>query len=128
MASVTKSRHFDRSAAEVWKQIGNFDGLHTWHPAIAATRVFEGGRRRDLTLGDGGHLLETLLDQGDTFYSYRIDESPLPVANYESTIRVRDEGDGSVLEWTATFQPDGATEQEAEELLGGIFQAGIDNL
>jgi hypothetical protein len=32
------------------------------------------------------------------------------------------------LEWTAAFQPDGATEQEAEELLGGIFQAGIDNL
>jgi len=71
----------------------------------------------------------TILEQAERHHTYRVDESPLPLDNLVGTLRVRDEGEGAcVVEWEATFDPAGIPEDEAVELVRGIFQAGLDAL
>jgi hypothetical protein len=77
---------------------------------------------------------ERLLEMSDLghHYSYTILESPLPVANYRSTLRLRRVSDGNRTygEWSATFDPDPPDKQAfAEDLIGnGVFQGGFDAL
>lgn len=129
MANVIRSRKFNSAPETIWKTIGDFKSLHTWHPAVKNCTSSLGGKIRELTLADGGRILETLLNDGALAYTYRIDQSPLPVKNYVATLRVRDAGQNACqVEWEATFEPAGASEDEAVKVIGGIFQGGLDNL
>lgn len=115
---------------EMWGRIGDFHRPHTWHPAIANSSPSEEGKVRTLTLaGDGGSVIETQTDEGGLHYSYRIDESPMPVRDYEATLMVREAGEGGCeVGWSAEFEAEGATEEEAAEIIQGIFDAGLDSL
>ncbi len=95
---------------------------------VEATQPLDEGARRECTLGDGAKLYETLVSKDDMSYTYKIDESPLPLANYQATISVRADGAGSTMEWSANFEADGVPEAEAQQMVGGIFQAGFDAL
>ena len=129
MAQVNTSKRYDVPGEEMWERIGDPARIYEWHPAIEATEMLDGGKTRIDTLGDGGRVVETILEQGERYHSYRIDESPLPVDNLVGTVRVRDEGETACrVEWQATFEPAGIPEGEAVELVGGIFQAGLDAL
>ena len=129
MAKVHKQEEYDGSAAEMWERIGDFHGLHSWHPGVAACHKLEGGAARELILADGGKIVETQLDsEPSRSYSYRIDESPLPVADYTATLTVREADDGCAVVWTAQFEPSGASEDEAVTVIGGIFDSGLDAL
>ncbi len=116
------------SAAAMWQRIGDFHGLHSWHPAVVSQDSVDGGVRV-LHLDGGGTITETLLHQGESSYTYRIDDSPLPVSDYTATTAVR-EGDGSgcVVDWRADFEPAGASDEEAQEVIRGIFRSGLDAL
>jgi hypothetical protein len=131
MPSVNKQREYDVSADEMWSRIGDFHALSAWHPAIES-QTSEGGEDvRELHLGDGGTVVETLQEQGPRSYTYSIDDSPLPVADdYRATISVDDAGDGGgcVVTWVANFTADGASDEEAEAVIDGIFEAGLDAL
>ena len=140
MARAHASSVIDAPIEKVWERIRDFNGLATWHPGIARSEV-EGGRPSDqvgcirvLTLQDGGVVRERLLEMSDLghHYSYAILESPLPVANYRSTLRLRRISDGNRTfgEWSATFDPDPPEKQAfAEDLIGnGVFQGGFDAL
>ena len=84
-----------------------------------------GGRRRDpralLEMSDLGH-----------HYSYSILDSPLPVANYRATLRLRriSDGERTFAEWSATFDADPPEKlEEAEAMISnGVFQGGFDAL
>ena len=129
MAGVSGSQRYEVSGQEMWERIGDPGRIYEWHPAIEATEVLDGGKRRVNTLGDGGRVSETILEQAERHHSWRIDESPLPVDNLIATLRVRDEGEGAcVVECEATFDPAGVPEDEAAELNRGFFQAGLDAL
>lgn len=130
MANVIRSRKFNSTPEIIWKKIGDFKSLHTWHPAVKNCTSSQSGKVRELTLANGGHIFETLLNDGGALsYTYRIDKSPLPVKNYVATLRVRDAGQNACqVEWEATFEPAGASEEEAVTVIGGIFQGGLDNL
>ncbi len=42
---------------------------------------------------------------------------------------MKDDGQGNAsVEWSSEFNPEGATEKEATEIIAGIYQAGLDNL
>jgi mxaD protein len=113
----------------MWERIGDPGRIYEWHPAVEATEMLDGGRKRVDTLGDGGRVSATILEQAERHHTYRVDESPLPLDNLVGTLRVRDEGEGAcVVEWEATFDPAGIPEDEAVELVRGIFQAGLDAL
>ena len=129
MARVSTSKRYDVSGQEMWERIGDPGRIYEWHPAIEATEVLDGGKGRVNTLGDGGRVSETILEQAERHHTWRIDESPLPVDNLIATLRVRDEGEGAcVVECEATFDPAGVPEDEAVELNRGFFQAGLDAL
>ena len=130
MAQVERSKRFGASAQDMWRRIGDFQGIDSWHPAIAACTSQEGGEVRELGLADGNRVVERLVAQTDTSYTYRIlDAGPLPVSDYEATIAARDgDGGGSVIDWRATFTPVGASEADAAEVIAGIFEGGLDAL
>ena len=129
MVKGERTRVYEVAPAAMWKTIGDFHALHTWHPGIADSRPSEDGKARTLVLpDDGGTIIETQTGEGDLHYSYRIDESPLPVKDYESTVMVRDADGSAEVIWSAEFEVDGVTEEEATELMHGFIDAGFDNI
>lgn len=129
MAKVSTSRSYDVPAADLWTKIGGFLTLDEWHPAIASCESLEGGRRK-LTTVDGAEVFETLTGQEDgQSYSYKIDDSPLPVADYTAQLTANATGERScTVVWTAAFEVSGASDAEAEAVIKGIFDAGLDAL
>ena len=131
MAQINMKADLDVAADEVWNLIGGFNALPDWHPAVENSELQEEGSVRKLSLAGGGTIIEKLerVDDLERVYSYSIEESPFPVTNYKSTIKVIDEGNGkATVEWSSEFNPEGASEQDAIDVIQGIYQAGFDNL
>jgi hypothetical protein len=129
-AEVKEAAEIAAAPDKVWAPIGDFCGIANWHPVVAKCQLSEDKKVRTLTTGDGAKLVEPLesWDDAGMSYTYRIQESPLPVANYVSTIKVTGAGDKSLIEWSSTFDPKGASEEEATKVLSGIYQAGFEGL
>ncbi|MDD9876170.1 MAG: SRPBCC family protein [Magnetovibrio sp.] len=130
MTKVSMSTNLNVSADEAWKLIGGFNALPDWHPAVEKSELEEEGQQRRLSLAGGGTIVERLekVDDGSRTYSYSIEDSPLPVANYRSTLKVSGEGDNCSVEWSSEFDPAGASEGDAMAAIRGVYQAGFDNL
>jgi hypothetical protein len=130
MTQVRQSVRLPAPVAEVWKRIGGFNALPDWNPVFEKSELAEGGTIRRLTVPGVGVIEERLegSDEKTHTYSYAITDSPLPVADYHSTLRVREEGDSAVVEWEASFEPKGASVEEATKTIQGVFQTGLDNL
>jgi carbon monoxide dehydrogenase subunit G len=128
MPSVRVQHDYEVPADELWSRIGDFHDLSTWHPAIESQTAEGGEQVRELHLGDGGTVVETLVDEGPRTYTYRIDESPQPVADYVATISVQDADGGSLVTWVADFRTVGTTDDEAVAIIEGIFTSGLDAL
>ncbi|HWI05216.1 MAG TPA: SRPBCC family protein, partial [Acidimicrobiales bacterium] len=102
--------------------------LAAWHPAVDSTELIDGGERRINHLG-AVQLVEPIVDRGDRHYTFRMSEPPLPLQDFESTLRVRDDGPGRCeVQWEATYQAAGVSDTEADELVRGFFVAGLDAL
>ncbi|ODA68329.1 Polyketide cyclase / dehydrase and lipid transport [Methyloligella halotolerans] len=114
---------------QVWALVSDFCSIKDWHPAVVECVESEkdGDTYRELTLGDGGKIVEKRTGQDDHSYSYEIVESPLPVKNYKSKIWVEkdDEPNRTVIYWTGEFDADGATDEKAEEIVTGIYKDGL---
>lgn len=125
--SVTRSVTVAAPASEVWRLVGDFHGLDRWHPAVAKSEHAEigGDEFRVLTTGDGGRILEHLMQKGSHGYSYAIVRSPLPVAHYEARLEVNTAGAGTEVTWSGSFTP---TAADAEKVIAGIYEAGLEAL
>ncbi len=131
MAKVSMSTDLNVTPEEVWELIGGFNALPDWHPAVEKSKLENNGTMRKLSLVGGGTIIEKLekLDEDEHLYTYSIVNSPLPVANYTATIRVKDAGGGKTnVEWSSEFNAEGASESDAIKVIQGIYQAGFDNL
>jgi hypothetical protein len=131
---VSNAVQIKTTVDRAWAALGDFCGIKDWHPVIANCVVSEkdGAKIRTLTTKDGAVIVEKLTqwdDAGHT-YGYAILESPLPVANYVSTIAVKDGAEaGTVaITWSSTFDPKGASEADASKVIGGIYDAGLSSL
>jgi hypothetical protein len=115
------------SADAVWTKIGDFCGIGKWHPALEKCELSADGKTRTLTLKGGGTIVEALVkwDAAGKSYTYSIVQSPLPVANYTSTITVSADGAGSVLTWTGKYDAKGAPDAKAQEVIKGIYDSGL---
>jgi hypothetical protein len=129
---VKKSVDVSASPKAAWKAVGDFCGIGKWHPAIAKCEISKkgGATYRKLTLKGGGEILEKELNRNNSkkSYSYSIESSPLPVANYKATISIEPAGSGSTIVWTAHFDAKGAPDDKAADTIGGIFDAGLGSL
>lgn len=127
---VKQSVRLPAPVTEVWKRIGGFNALPDWHPMVQKSELAKSGQERKLTLPGGATIVEKLESKDDKSYrySYSITDSPLPVADYHSTIEVHQEGDQSVVEWMGRFEPKGTTAEDAQKAIQDIYQAGMDSL
>jgi hypothetical protein len=125
-ADVERKAELKGDAKVIWAKIGGWCALADFHPAVAKCEEGSAGgkKTRVLTTKDGAVIKETMLDSGATSYSYRIDESPLPVADYTASFSLT----GGTLTWSAKFQPKGASEAEAKKVIQGIFDGGLEVL
>ena len=119
------------SVDQAWALIGDFCGITTWHPAIASCEQSEkdGAKLRTLTTKDGAKFVEKLVkwDDKDHSYTYEILESPLPITNYVSTLKVEEDDEpGKVaITWSSTFEPKGVPEKTAKKVVADIYLAGL---
>jgi hypothetical protein len=126
MSKLSVSHVYGSTADRVWAVIGNPGSLASWHPAIASSPA-EGGQRT-CTLADGGVVKEEITAHDDSArsYTYRIVESPLPMTGYVSTIRVEPtDGGRAKVVWEAEFEAAGIEPAKLEEMLRGLYTAGL---
>jgi len=134
--TVTEKVDLPASATAAWATIKDFNGWQDWHPAIGSTEIIRGkgntkGTARVMNTKDGGRITEELMSYNSAAmkYSYRIIESPLPVTNYLSTLKVNKTKTGSTVVWTATFKAKpGISDNDAKKTMAGVYRAGLDNL
>jgi hypothetical protein len=96
MPSVYYSAVLPAPIETVWAAIRDFKALPDWHPAFCNSTIEDGrssdavGCVRSFHLKDGGHLREKLLALSDRNHTctYAILESPLPLTDYVSTLRL----------------------------------------
>ena len=139
MARVYVSSVVNAPAARVWARVRDFNGMPSWHPAIAESRI-EGGEPsdkvgcvRDFRLHNGDRLREQLLGLSDfdMVQTYSILESPMGVEGYVATLRLTPVTDGerTFLEWSAEFECPPEREADLVRTIGtGVFQGGFDSL
>ena len=134
MPKVTMSTPVAMNADALWDAIGRFAAIGDWHPMIEKVDA-EGeqkGSVRTLQLIGGAKLVERLEEISPTerLYRYSITESPLPISNYFSEIRVKDNGDGtSTVEWSSDFKVNNASgENDVVKTVQEVYKAGLDNL
>jgi hypothetical protein len=127
--TVTRSAEVAAAPAKVWATIGEFCGIADWHPVVEKCELSkkDGKTIRTLSLKGGGTIVEELVGRSDERhnYTYEILESPLPVADYKSTISVRPEGAGSKVIWVGTFKAKGADDSKAQSTIAGVYEAGL---
>jgi len=132
MPKVSMSTVVPVPANQVWQLIGNFNAMPQWHPAVKTSeQQGEGvGATRTMTLPDGSKIVEKLEahDDGSRSLTYTILDSPLPVADYHSTITVRDKNGQAEIEWSGNFDPKGVPPDQATQVVQGIYGAGLENL
>ncbi len=142
---VTERIEINASPARVWALVKDWNGLHHWHPAFSNTEIFFGtnnkaGSFRKLTMADGGAQFdEELLGFSDKqmLYSYRIvGDSPLPVSDYVSSVRVMRGKSKSTasLVWKGKFMrriaddpPPGEDDASARKAIAEAYRAGLKN-
>lgn len=133
MARVSKTTTIQAAPDAVWETVRDFGGIHTYVEAIAdvATEGTGVGARRTLTLQDGAQVIERLDHRDDEAHEmgYSIVRSPLPLEDYTASVQVRAEGaDACEITWWSTFEPRGASEGEAVELIEGIYAMAFEGL
>lgn len=125
MAKVERNQEFNKSADEMWELIGDFAGLHKFAD-VPPAEMSEDGKVRKFAMGPN-HIVERLIEEGERSYTYIIEDSPLPVANYKSTLSVSDAGDGKcVVNWVGTFDPaEGSDEQAGVQIVSMVYDGGL---
>lgn len=140
LLNVEEHLDIQAPADAVWKSTGRFGDL-AWHPAVAKVEITQGkeghkGAVRKVTTRDGAVIVEELLERNarSRTVRYRIVESPLPVADYVSTLKVSEAGDGASVTWSSTFRrkdedaQQGADDAAARKIVASIYQSGLQSL
>lgn len=113
MVKVIRSTILPASVDAVWDILRDFNGHDQWHPAIASSQIERGlpadkvGCIRNFKLTDGSQLREQLLalSDADLAYSYCLLETPIPLFNYVSHVRLIPvtDVDHTYWHWEANF-------------------------
>ena len=129
MSSVKVSERVESSAESVWDLLRDFGGIQRFSAGIESCTVKGSGVGAVRTIRMPGGLelqerLEAFDDRGRRL-QYAIVAGPLPMADYLATIEVREDGDGTRIDWSSTFEPKGASEAQVQTMVEGIYRSGI---
>jgi hypothetical protein len=130
MTTVNIKESVAASADDVWRVLSDFGGIEPNEMIAGCTLEGEGvGAVRTISLNGGGEIIERLESQDDKARVFRyaiINDCPLPVKNYSATVAVLDAGSGAAeVDWTGTFEPSGAPEDQVVTLIEGVYRGGI---
>ena len=138
MAKAYYSTVFERSAADVWKTVRDFNNYQVWVDGAGESAI-EDGKSGD-TVGAVRNVLyqerrirQRLLALSDPerSLSYEFCGPPtLPVAGFQATIRITEitDGDRAVVEWWATFDCEPVRRDELIATLRGSFAKWLESL
>lgn len=140
---VEKSIVIKAAPAKTWALVKDFGNIHTWHPAIASTKLEKKGEEtfRTLSLKGGGEIVEKLrsVDDKDMKLKYEIVSGVAPVADYNSVMTVT-AGPGageSTVTWVGRFYrtyklnppiPEGQDDETATKFVTGVYDGGLANM
>ncbi len=129
-ASLSRSVDVNGTPAAVWSIVGPFCAIKDWLPPIGAcTEDGNNPPTRTLVTKDGKATfveLQTARSDAKHTYSYSFVSSPLPVTLYTSTIQVVAKSRGiSTVTWSGTYIPASGKEEDASDMLGGVYEAGL---
>lgn len=123
---------------KAWDMVGDFTGLHHWHPGVKNVTLLEGKNRmplavRELDLGEGQWLISELLEWNgqERWMRYRILKSGLPIVNYVAVVAVAPTSSGgSLVTWKTEFRRREANGDDAGavQLVQGVIDGGLNNL
>ena len=131
MTTVQVVEQVAASANGVWGILGDFGGVKVGGPVEAVEVEGEGvGAIRTITM-NGAKIVERLEahDEASLAFTYAIinEDHPLPVSNYSATVKITADGENACsVDWTRTFEPRGADEETASNLVRGIYAGGIE--
>lgn len=123
-------RDLPHSADAVWGLLGDFGNM-SWAPGIQKLEV-EGsgpGMVRRIEMGQGPAIEERLdaLDDQRRHLEYSIPgNNPMPVTDYRAWIDVSSRDGGCRVDWHATAEAAGMSDEEAAEVVGGAYNMMID--
>jgi len=131
MTEVKVSETIAAPAAKVWALLGDFGGIMKWGGTMLQSCTVEGsGVGAVRTVGLGAVSIQERCEAYDAAgrsltYSI-IGKSPIPIKNYLSTCKVVEIGANECrVDWNGRFDPDGATEEQAQGMVRGIYTGGI---
>ena len=133
MPKVTMSTPVAMNADKLWQAMGSFAAIGNWHPMmekVDAEGENKGSDPHPATdrRGQVGRAAEEV-SPTERLYRYSILESPLPISDYFSEIRVKDNGDGtSTVEWSSDFNVNTGNEKDVVKTVQEVYQAGLDNI
>ncbi len=129
MVSVKVSERVEASADKVWELFRDFGGIQRFSSGFQKVEVTGSGigAVRTITLPGGAALQERLeaFDDRGRKLQYAIVGGPIPVASYLATIEVKDEGKACRLDWSSHFEPKGITDEQARNMIEGVYKSGI---
>jgi hypothetical protein len=126
--------------AQAFAVVSRWDALQSWCSAFVSTEIRSGGTAvgsvRAVTLDNGPTFTEELLalDPQALSYRYRIVESPLPIVDYVSTVKVLEAGGQTHVVWSSSYKrrvKDNPTPEQDDaamlKLVGGLYKACLAN-
>ena len=125
---VTRMVRLQAAPDDVWRAIGDFDGMAGWHPAFEASEATEidGERYRRLRTAEGEQHFDRLIETGPLRYSYETVEAPHSLSDFRATLAcVAEKAGGCHVFWSARFEPPEGREREADEIVGALFEIGL---
>jgi len=132
MTKVEVSETVAAPAARVWALLRDFGGIAKWAGPMLQNVEVEGsgiGAVRRVGLPGGLSLaerLEAFDDQGRSLSYSIVEKSPIPVKKYLAKMKVVESGPNACrLDWSSTFEPDGASEEQAQTMIRGVYTGGI---
>ena len=119
---------YKTSADELWKTVDFHQPSENIMPPIeTSVRAGEGlGATKVNSLKGGGEVNLQLVyySPENRSFNYVIQSSPLPVSNYVGEVLVEALGDNRAqLTWRGTYQANGVSEEEADAILQGFYEA-----
>ena len=137
MVKVIRSTILPAPVEAVWDVLRDFNGHDRWHPAVATSQIERGrepdrvGSVRKFRLGDGSELREQLLalSDVDASYSYCLLDTPIPLFNYVSHVRLMPvtDDDHTFWQWEGQFSTFAEQKDALAALVGNdIYQVGFD--
>ena len=122
--SITSSVTVAADSAIVWQTVGDICDIDDWHPGIVSCvlEARDGVLHRHLVLGDGAPILEEIVSaEPGVSYTYKIIESPLPIADYVSPLSVT-AGNPTTITWEGSFTSEVTEMQSA---IQGLYDGGL---